>query len=243
MTEIEQPQIHQALMNVMGAIGSIGKNNTANMGNFKMKFRGIDDFYNKIHPLMIKENIMAFPEVLELNDSPQVDGQNRVSMRVRYTFTHLDGSFVQVTTAGEAMDKGDKATSMAMSQAHKYCLQQVFMVPTQAEGSTRSGTIPASQARRQQAAEEGKPDPTLPPKPKPKPKAEPLMEGKRMLLELVKAKREGIKSDMEDEVWIKKVITEELKKGRIESQKELDQVVKAVNENLYAIVDPAEVPF
>ena len=50
--------------------------------------------------------------------------------------TAEDGSYEEVTTFGEAIDFGDKAFNKAMSQALKYCLFQVFCIPTEEEKDT-----------------------------------------------------------------------------------------------------------
>ncbi len=42
-----------------------------------------------------------------------------------------DGSIHTVTTYGEAMDSGDKATNKAMSIAFKYAAFQAFCIPTE----------------------------------------------------------------------------------------------------------------
>lgn len=42
-----------------------------------------------------------------------------------------DGSIHTVTTYGEAMDSGDKATNKAMSIAYKYAAFQAFCIPTE----------------------------------------------------------------------------------------------------------------
>ena len=59
-----------------------------------------------------------------------------VLLQGNYKITAEDGSYEEVTTFGEAIDFGDKAFNKAMSQALKYCLFQVFCIPTEEEKDT-----------------------------------------------------------------------------------------------------------
>jgi hypothetical protein len=51
-------------------------------------------------------------------------------LKMRFSFCAEDGSSVQSSVSGEAMDSGDKATNKAMSTALKYALMQTFLIPT-----------------------------------------------------------------------------------------------------------------
>ena len=53
-----------------------------------------------------------------------------VTCKIKFTFYAEDGSFVESTIVGEAMDTGDKATNKAMAIAYKYACFQVFCIPT-----------------------------------------------------------------------------------------------------------------
>jgi hypothetical protein len=51
-----------------------------------------------------------------------------------------DGSSHVISTIGEAMDSGDKATNKAMSAAYKYALMQAFCIPTEGDNDSENQT-------------------------------------------------------------------------------------------------------
>jgi hypothetical protein len=64
-----------------------------------------------------------------------------VTVKCEFDFISADdGSSHCVTTFGEAMDSGDKATNKAMSAALKYCCLQTFMVPTEGDNDSDATT-------------------------------------------------------------------------------------------------------
>ncbi len=114
----------------LGAVGKDGKN--ASQG---YKFRGIEDLYNAAHPAFVKHGVFCCPSVLEYETSDRVRKSGsialRVIMRISHKFYAEDGSFIEVTTVGEAIDDADKASNKCMSAAMKYALIELFCVPTE----------------------------------------------------------------------------------------------------------------
>lgn len=139
----ERPRIYEALAKVMSGIGVIGKDSTNVQQGFK--FRGIDDVYNHIHHLMADNEIVCLPCVLDLKreQKPSKTGGIITSsiVTVKYTFATTDSSFVEVTMTGEGMDSGDKSTSKALAIADKYCLLQMFKVPTRETKDPDADTV------------------------------------------------------------------------------------------------------
>lgn len=125
--------IYQKISSIMDEIGAIGKNNRNNAQNFM--FRGIDDVYNALHPLLTKYKVFTVPEIMEssVTEKPSKSGGTLfyTRLKMKYTFYTDDGSSFQSVVMGEAMDSGDKGANKAMSIAHKYCLLQVFAIPTE----------------------------------------------------------------------------------------------------------------
>lgn len=102
---------------------------------YKFKFRGIEDIYNTISPLMADHGIIVVPKVLNKQEFDYPDGQGKVAHRVivtvQYTFVCVeDGSTFEAVTIGESIDNGDKATIKAMSLAQKSLFIQTFAIPT-----------------------------------------------------------------------------------------------------------------
>jgi len=125
--------IYPALINIQRDIDAIPKDNENKQQGFN--FRGIDDFYNALHPIFAAHGVLTIPTVLEttfpekwLNAKGNAVFCARV--RVQYDFTAADGSKAPAIGVGEAYDFGDKALNKAMSMAHKYVLAQMFQIPT-----------------------------------------------------------------------------------------------------------------
>ena len=131
---MEEKKIFKAMINVMRDCGAIGKDKQT-QGFASFKFRGIDDVYNALHPVMAKEGVFVVPQVLETTREERTNAKGTVmayvTIKVLYTFYADDGSSVTCTTMGEAMDSGDKALPKAQSIAMKYALFQAFCIPTE----------------------------------------------------------------------------------------------------------------
>jgi hypothetical protein len=127
--------IFQQIPKVMAEIGAIAKSNRNQTQGYN--FRGIDDVYNELHPLLAKHKIFSTTNVLEQDrmEKPSKNGGvlNYSILKIKFTFFAEDGSFVEVSTVGEGMDSGDKSSNKAMAVAHKYALMQLFSIPTHEE--------------------------------------------------------------------------------------------------------------
>lgn len=100
------------------------------------KFRGIDQLYNAVHPLLAEARVITVPkDVVELRSEQRTRANggptNYVLVRRIYRFLYLgDGTYEDVEGVGEALDTGDKAANKAQSNAHKYAFFQLFTIPT-----------------------------------------------------------------------------------------------------------------
>lgn len=124
--------IYKAIPDIMADIGAIAKGrNNAQQG---YAYRGIEDFYNAIHPLMTKHRVFSVPEVVHKEREERLSKSGNAliytMLTVKYTFFAEDGSSVSAIVTGEGMDSGDKSANKALSVAHKYALAQIFCVPT-----------------------------------------------------------------------------------------------------------------
>lgn len=132
----DQPQptgIYQAMAEILAEIPSIGKDNKNKEQGFK--YRGIDDVYNALHPLLAKHKVFMAPTVLSRASEDRTTAKGGamqcVTLSVEYRFFHADGSSISCTVMGEGRDTSDKATNKAMAVAHKYALLQTFCIPTE----------------------------------------------------------------------------------------------------------------
>jgi len=154
--------IHKAIAGIMEDLVPIAKGRRNAQQGYS--FRGIDDIYNALHPLMAKYRIYCLPEVLdrEVQERTTQRGGTLLYTRLKVRFVLVcseDGSSVQGVVEGEAMDSGDKSSNKAMSAAMKYFYLIVFAIPTEGENDADATTPPDTRPRReaqQQLSEEAK---------------------------------------------------------------------------------------
>lgn len=138
--------VYKLIAEVAGelATGGISKNqrNTQGAG---YNFRGIDDVYNALAPILAKHGLVILPRCIARTVAErQARGGGvlfSVVVEAEFDFvSSFDGSHHTVKTYGEAMDSGDKATNKAMSAAYKYAMFQAFCIPTEGDNDADSST-------------------------------------------------------------------------------------------------------
>lgn len=124
--------VYKQICAVSKDIGEHGlKKNQKNQAQGFM-YRGIDDLYNLINPILAKHELCILPVVKnkEYSVLPTRNGStNRCVLTVEFDIVASDGSKHTVATVGEANDSGDKSTNKAMSIAYKYMALMVFAIP------------------------------------------------------------------------------------------------------------------
>lgn len=110
------------------------------------KFRGIDDVYNAISPLLGEHGLCILPRMIRRDCQERQTAKGSaifyVVVEAEFDFVAAeDGSVHVVRTFGEAMDMSDKATNKAMSAAYKYAAMQAFAIPTEGDNDTENQTI------------------------------------------------------------------------------------------------------
>jgi len=138
--------IYGCIAGIMADLGPIGKNQKNESQGFM--YRGLDDVYNAIQPLMAQYGIFTLPKVLSerTEDRKTKSGGNLIYrvVEMEYTLYASDGSHITGSTVGEGMDSGDKAANKAMSAAHKYFFFQLFAIPTNEIIDPDADTPPSS---------------------------------------------------------------------------------------------------
>jgi hypothetical protein len=117
------------------------------------KFRGIDDVYNAMAPLLAKHGLVIIPRILtrQVTERPAKSGGLLFYVTVEAEFDFVsshDGSKTTARSFGEAMDSGDKATNKAMSAAYKYTAFQTFCIPTEGDNDADATTHEVRRAPR-----------------------------------------------------------------------------------------------
>lgn len=124
--------IHGKMAAILKDMDAIGKDSENKQQGFK--YRGIDDVYNVINPILAKHAVFMTAQVVgkTREERPSKNGGVLAftSLHMRYRFYAEDGSFVETEAEGEGMDSGDKSSNKAMAIAHKYAILQAFCVPT-----------------------------------------------------------------------------------------------------------------
>jgi ERF superfamily len=150
--------IYQAISSIMHDVEAIGKNKKNQQQGYS--FRGIDDMYNALQPLFKKHDVFITSNVIDSKREERQTAKGGVLIytiaKCQFKFFTTDGSFIESTLEGEAMDSGDKSTNKAMSTALKYALMQMFLIPTEEKLDTEYETHEVTA------------------KPKPAPKPEPV---------------------------------------------------------------------
>jgi hypothetical protein len=156
------PLVYAAIVGVIRDIGAEGiakdRKNQAQGYNF----RGIDDVYNALSPILAKNNLCMLPRV---KSRTMHEGQTKSGGTMFYVTCEVDfdlvcatdGSTHTITAFGEAMDSADKATNKAMSAAYKYAAMQAFAIPT--EGDNDADAHTPEPARRREEPRRQEPPP------------------------------------------------------------------------------------
>lgn len=130
-------KVYQAINAVQAALSQTGiAKNRKNTQGAGFMFRGIDDVYQALSPLLAKHGLVIIPRMLtrtsEERQSKAGGALFYVTVEAEFDFVAAeDGSKATARTFGEAMDSGDKATNKAMSAAYKYAAFQTFAIPTE----------------------------------------------------------------------------------------------------------------
>lgn len=122
----------------------IGKNQKNEQQGFA--YRGIDDVLNRMAQHLVDAHLVIIPRVVSRDVQERVNSRGNplfyVTLTVDYTIASTeDGSTVTVTTVGEAMDSGDKATNKALSAAYKYMAFQTFAIPVAEDADRTTHTL------------------------------------------------------------------------------------------------------
>lgn len=130
--EKQTPKIYKAMADIMQSISAIAKDQRNDVQKFN--FRGIDDVYNALNPLLKQHRVFMTTKVIDAKREERTSKSGGTNiwtvLTIEITYFADDGSSVTSTTQGEAMDSGDKGSNKAMAAAQKYSLIQTFAIPT-----------------------------------------------------------------------------------------------------------------
>ncbi|MGB2578186.1 hypothetical protein AAIR98_000877 [Elusimicrobium simillimum] len=141
----QQLGVYKAIINIMAELAKSGISKDRKNQQQGYVFRGVDDMYNKLAPLLSKNNLCILPTVLDRHTTERQTQKGGVlfytTVKTKFTFVCAeDGSTQEVTFDGEAMDTADKSTNKAMSAAYKYMCMQTFCIPTKGDNDPDATT-------------------------------------------------------------------------------------------------------
>lgn len=140
-------KVYQAINKVQAQLSKCGISKESTNVKQNFKFRSIDAFYNTLAPLLAENSLCMLPRVLKHEAREHTTERGTVLfyslVEVEYALVCAeDGSSHLISTYGEAMDAGDKATNKAMSAAFKYACIQTFCIPTEGDNDADAVTHP-----------------------------------------------------------------------------------------------------
>ena len=144
--EIEKtPHVYKAISAVIKEMSAEGISKSRKNSQQGYSFRGIDEVYNALAPMLARNGLVILPRVVKREfDERQTKSGNPLfytHLTVEFDFVSAeDGSLHCVTTIGEAMDSADKRTNKAMSAAYKYACLQAFCIPTEGDNDADTTT-------------------------------------------------------------------------------------------------------
>ena len=140
LPHVAPKNVYQCIAEVSAHVAKLGIAKDRKNAQQQYNFRGIDDVYNVLAPILAEVGLVVIPRMLTRSVVERVNKSGGalfyVTVEAEFDFVSAwDGSKVTARTFGEAMDSGDKATNKAMSAAYKYAAFQTFCIPTEAQDS------------------------------------------------------------------------------------------------------------
>lgn len=138
-------EVYKAIAAVQGELAKTGIAKDRKNQQQGYSFRGIDDVYAALSPLLAKYQLCIIPRMIDRDVVERTTQRGGalfyVTVKAEFDFVSAsDGSKHTACTFGEAMDSGDKATNKAMSAAYKYAAFQAFAIPTEGDNDADNQT-------------------------------------------------------------------------------------------------------
>ena len=142
---METPKVYAAIAGCIATLAKDGISKSRKNSQQGYSFRGIDDIFNALAPVLAANALCIIPRVLnrEVTERQTKTGATLFYVVVDVEFDLVcaaDGSRHTAKVCGEAMDSADKATNKAMSAAYKYLALQLFCIPTEGDNDADAVT-------------------------------------------------------------------------------------------------------
>lgn len=138
-------EVYNAIAAVQSEMAQVGISKGRKNQQQGYAFRGIDDVYAALSPVLAKHGLCIIPRVIERVEVERKTAKGGLALYVtvhaEFDFVSAkDGSKHTAATYGEAMDTADKATNKAMSAAYKYAAFMTFAIPTEGDNDADATT-------------------------------------------------------------------------------------------------------
>lgn len=139
------PAVYTAIAAVHAALAKQGISKDRRNAQQGFAFRGIDDVYAAVAPLLPLHGLNIIPRMIarecDIRATKSGGTMSFVTVEAEFDLVAVaDGSKHTARTFGEASDSGDKATNKAMSAAQKYAVIMTFTVPTEGDNDADAYT-------------------------------------------------------------------------------------------------------
>lgn len=140
---MSEPKVYRAICAITEELSHVGISKGRENKQQNYAFRGIDDVYAALSPLLAKHRLCILPRVVDKTVTEKVSKSGSclfyTSCKMEFDFVSAeDGSKHTVATLGEAMDSGDKGSGKCMSTAYKYACFQAFCIPTEGDNDVEN---------------------------------------------------------------------------------------------------------
>lgn len=145
LEEIKALNIYEKMSLITTEIGVVEKNLEVPTGA-KKSYKAVSerDVLDAVKPIEAKYRVYSYPVSRQIIDKDilvketeyngQVTRTNTLFMRIEtgYRFVNMDNpaEYIEITTYGDGIDTGDKATGKAMTYADKYALMKGYKLST-----------------------------------------------------------------------------------------------------------------
>lgn len=132
--------IYKRMLTATDKIQTVAKNLNVSFGKSSYKAVGELDILNAVKPIEVECGIYSYPHSRNVIETMTLETENngytkkQLFMRIEtvYRFVNVDNpeEYVEVTSYGDGIDSGDKATGKAMTYCDKYALMKAYKIST-----------------------------------------------------------------------------------------------------------------
>ena len=149
-------KVYEAICAITNELSKVGIAKDRRNQQQGYQFRGIDDVYYALSPMLAKHKLCILPRVIDQSVVERQTAKGGVlfytTVRMEFDFVSAeDGSKHTVSTIGEAMDSADKSSNKAQSAAYKYAAFQSFCIPTEGDNDADAHTHQVAPQQKPQA--------------------------------------------------------------------------------------------